>query len=49
MEYDGQLISEHGVKRYLKGAAAGQREYNLVQVTPAVAKQEIASLKLSSP
>lgn len=33
----------------LGGAAAGQREYNLVQVTPTVAKQEIATLKLSSP
>lgn len=33
----------------LGSAAPGQREYNLVQVNPAIAKQEISSLKLSLP
>ncbi len=33
----------------LGGATSGQREYNLVQMDPATAKQEISSLKLSMP
>ena len=33
----------------LGGATPGQREYNLVQVNPDVGKQEITTLKLSSP
>ena len=33
----------------LGGATAGQREYNLVQINSDIAKQEISSLKLSTP
>jgi len=40
MEYDGQLISEHGVKRYLKGVNAKQfTNINPMQRSSAIQKQ----------
>lgn len=40
MEYDGQLISEHGVKRYLKGVTANQfANINPMQRPKALQKQ----------